>query len=558
MKHLLLTLPLLLVAGTSLLAQNRLVPADNVTELHRVWVQEGVDLTADRYGRAVWGGVDLTGDSIGDFAVYRSSTSEWYFYAGGNPPEQDAFWVKDSVGRVPPYVGSFTGDTSLYWLFRSGYREVVDGFSYFYDILELYHLMDTSENAVPYEKVDQGKLNPPIERSVRDVRVLDVNGDQIPDVVSILGGIRVGQQRDSVDNREQIWIHLGGPEFTLATPDIIIVDTGTVKTETSNWDVRFADFDGDGYMDMMTGGGYRNTGEMLRFYWGDEDSPQSWEERDFDRNLILEHGVHGINNIVTLHIFDANGDGAADLGSYEFAEVEGNRLYMSGQGKDFRTRSFTLDDADLLYENGFLLTISAGFLNDSSRRNEPIIFANSYAQPDPDAIYMVSGGAWGPDHDYDAEYRWSGPGPIGYESRGVQDITGDGWDDFIGASATHGGIVPEGIAQVFSGGPYIPFDDPTVSVREEPVAGESGGLYLWPNPVIDELHIAWRGDLQEMPARFEVYDTRGSLVVSGDIDSLRGKAVWECADVANGHYTLVSYSSRGVQIAAVPLYIQRY
>ena len=94
---------------------------------------------------------------------------------------------------------------------------------------------------------------------------------------------------------------------------------------------------------------------------------------------------------------------------------------------------------------------------------------------------------------------------------------------------------------ILAGGPYIPFDDPTVSVREEPVAGIRAGLFLWPNPVVDELHIAWRGDLTAMPRRFEIYDMAGRLVVGAEVDPSLGTVTWQCAGVESGSYLLIGY-----------------
>ena len=89
-----------------------------------------------------------------------------------------------------------------------------------------------------------------------------------------------------------------------------------------------------------------------------------------------------------------------------------------------------------------------------------------------------------------------------------------------------------------------------------------GATWFWPNErrivaLIDELNIAWRGDLAQMPARFEVFNSRGESIVSGSVDPWQGKALWECADVANGSYVLVGYDQEGRQIGSAPVLIQR-
>ena len=161
---------------------------------------------------------------------------------------------------------------------------------------------------------------------------------------------------------------------------------------------------------------------------------------------------------------------------------------------------------------------------------------------DPGSVMFLSGGTNGPDGDYDA---YIAPSRLGWA---LGDVTGDGWGDY-GASDPTDGVISSGVAVIYAGGPYIPLDDTTLSVREVPVAGESGGLYLWPNPVDDELNIAWRGDLPQMPARFTVYDARGAIVAEGEIEPRKGKALWLCADFPPGLFILQCYADNGTTIA---------
>src|SRR5690606_34112559 len=118
-------------------------------------------------------------------------------------------------------------------------------------------------------------------------------------------------------------------------------------------------------------------GPMLRFYWGDENSPWSWATRPPDRDLQLIHGQIGINSILGMGIYDLNGDGAADIGSYEYEEVSGSRIYLSGNGKNARTRSFSIDDADYYVRNGVISSVTSGYINDSSRRYEAVGFGGT-------------------------------------------------------------------------------------------------------------------------------------------------------------------------------------
>ena len=131
------------------------------------------------------------------------------------------------------------------------------------------------------------------------------------------------------------------------------------------------------------------------------------------------------------------------------------------------------------------------------------------------------------------------------------DVNGDGWQDVIFGNFNYRS--QGGIGVIFAGGPYIPNDDTTTSVEEYPVAGESGRLYLWPNPVADELHLAWKGNLKRMPARFAVYDLLGRLVAEEEADTWSGSAVLPCTALHSGTYCLVVYDTTEHIIATLEM-----
>ena len=225
-------------------------------------------------------------------------------------------------------------------------------------------------------------------------------------------------------------------------------------------------------------------------------------------------------------------------------------LFLSGSAS-IRTRSFTRADADsefILPEN-FSYSLATASLNDTAYGLDMLPLIASLVQYSPGTLMFLSGGSNGPDRDYEARIS------EGRQCWRIGDVTGDGWED-IGGTDPQDGVLSSGVASIYAGGPYIPLDDPTLSVQEVPVAGESGGLYLWPNPVDDELNIAWRGNLKQMPVRFEVYDARGVLVAEGEVDPWRGKTLWLCADMPAGRYTLVAYAQNGAQIAAAPVAVR--
>lgn len=528
----------------ALAAQNQLVPAPDAVKLRRVWSIQGGPVTADEIGYNIWGGTDITGDSIADFAVYRGSDNTWLFYRGGSPPETASFLEIDSVGSIPPYIANFYGDDRRFALLRSGYAETVDDFTYFYDIILLHALSDGSIHQEPALSIDHGAKEPPVQRFINTILVEDINNDDFSDVAVVLNGVRVGQDRFAGDFTSQVWIYFGGADFGLDTPDVVVRDTGLFGS-ADNWQIHFADLDGDQRMDMTLSGVYEGVGEMIRFYWGDENSPQSWSQRDPDRDIPIIEGTIGLdynlNRIPYLEDFD--GDGAADLVGSEFIpEFDGAYVYLSSR-KNARSRSFRLDDADLFYP-GVHSGFSVGPLNCSVNgpRYDMLPLGTRY----------VSGSSSGPDFDYEAYFPPEHLGNGDAIGRGgpVGDVTGDGWPDYGAGNETYAAPFRDaGIAMIFAGGPYIPFDDPSMLVERYPVAGDPVGLFLWPNPVESELHIAWKGNLRTMPARFAVYDPDAKLIVEGEVDPWRGEAVWQCAGVAAGAYLLVAYDNDDNPIA---------
>ncbi len=145
-------------------------------------------------------------------------------------------------------------------------------------------------------------------------------------------------------------------------------------------------------------------------------------------------------------------------------------------------------------------------------------------------------GPRGPDLSFEC-YTANGLGNAFHLMAPVGDCNGDGWDDFMtGYSGWY--QFDQGIAQVWAGGPYIPRDSTTLGVRDIASEGHADAVSVWPNPVGAELHVAWRGDLRQMPVRYELYDVRGALRSSGAIEPWRGTVVLDCTALEAGTYVL--------------------
>jgi hypothetical protein len=90
-------------------------------------------------------------------------------------------------------------------------------------------------------------------------------------------------------------------------------------------------------------------------------------------------------------------------------------------------------------------------------------------------------------------------------------------------------------------------------VRDLELEGKQGALSLWPNPVVDAVNIAWRGDLRHAPSRFVVHDLLGKVMAEGRVDPAIGAAIWHCADVTPGAYLLSIFDRHDILITTTTL-----
>ena len=529
-------------------AQNQLVPAEGAVKLRRVWTMIGDDVEGkNRIGQEVGGLPDINNDSIADFVVRTPSGLLLFLGSRGQISSEPYKVIRDgSLIARTPIVGDFWGDGRL---------SIGIGMSYdgpggnYVDVLQLFALDSGVTLSEKRAELDPFRtLDPPVLYSQPTVAVMEIDGRAGDELTLVEERLYRG---DSLYETAEVWFYLGGPDFQLDSHSVLIRDTGLFGPP-SNFSARFADLDGDRRVDMVMSGTYPGVGEMLRFYWGDDDSPASWSRRPPDRDVRLVHGQIGINDLLSANFGDFDGDGITDLASQEYEDVAGVRVYLSSSGKNVRTRSFDLADADVTYSEDYSLSRwRVGPLNDSLQRFDMLPVGGTIS-PGQTARFLVSGGSLGPDHDYEA---WYAPGLDGLFNEfvfnvgaAVGDITSDGWPDLLYGAPNYG-IAQQGIAFVLAGGPEIPLDDPSMAVEEYPVAGESGGLYLWPNPVEDELHIAWRGNLRLMPARFKIFELNGELIIESDADAHHGEMLWKCAGVAAGIYLLIVYDNDNNRIA---------
>ncbi|MEZ4784607.1 MAG: FG-GAP-like repeat-containing protein [Candidatus Kapaibacterium sp.] len=534
--HTSLFLPLLGVlffTSISLEAQNEIVQNPEAVLLRRVWMMRGGVVGGDRVGALAGALTDVNHDSLQDFIWGLGSTGVWHLQYGGSPisdtPAQSFF---HSTTLSYPVVGNFWGGSQEYVVFADFYTTKPAGRTQYHPLVKAYAIDNDTIDLRGVGTFDPSRgIWPGLESTITDMFAVDLNQDGDDELIVIVPGIQFDQE---VDKRAEVWIFEGGPEFQLDTPTVVLKDTEENLTDVY---AAVGDLDGDSLPDLMIGANYVGTGPgnrpiRYKFWWG--------KNRLSDLSIIPDHSVTldkaSVNIDAKFTLLDCDGDGVKDILRLLYTTPLGVYLYRSAAGKNIRDRQLTIDDADG-YFPGYSIFGSGGYLGDSLQRFESIIMLGA-------RVMFFQGGKNGPNYSYDAYYSAADggltPGNVFGQGGPVGDVSGNGWEDYLTANPGWFNL-EQGIVILLEGGPYIPTDDTTSGVEVVATVEHGSALHIWPNPVTDELHVAWRGDLKASPSLLRVYDMSGRLVVDGSVEGWRGEAVWKCGSVAVGSYLLVVY-----------------
>ena len=361
--------------------------------------------------------------------------------------------------------------------------------------------------------------SPGVRGNLDDFTVADLNNDGADELIVFIGFI-IGAQAPW---HSQVWIYQGGPNFQLDTPTTVLRES--IAEFGSSPIGGVGDFDGDGHVDIgMLQNPTSGRSNHLMFWFGNGGIPEDGAIPD--RSVAIEYGWWTVVNV--------DGDSTSDILTDRF-------VFHSAGGKSARTRAFDEADADVtLIENRYLHQ-RFGPMNNRAGRYD-MVGTMAYEAATGGQLRAFSGGPNGPDATYDAVFYESDYGffesPSGRLNMPAGDVNGDGWSDFLGGNPRYYDDTDRGVVVVLAGGPYIPVDDPSMGVREVVTGERPRSVFIWPMPVADELNIAWRGDLERMPARFKVFDVGGGLVARGAVDPYVGSAHWRCGDAPPGAYVL--------------------
>jgi hypothetical protein len=520
-----LVLFVVLASATAVLAQEgSIVQSADPVKLRLFWAQQG-PAHQSSFGNGFGGIPDIDGDGYDDIVVASANPWRyWLFHGDAVRPWLDTSWSYDSAYsyEFPPMVGRVLGGNQRF-LALGRFREE----RYNIDLLRIDSGRIDKRPAYIWKSTDANR--PGVSARLLDLAVADLDHDGADELICFA----LFLDGDVNPRWSRIWIYKGGEGFQLDTPDVELLEPGWESERSIDGEV--GDIDGDGNLDVITTQGYAGRGTVMNIWFGDGRLPTA---RRPDRSFEVTIGFW--------HLVDADGDGVQDI-------MEDQRLYLSSKGRSARTRSFAEDDVDFVISDIRYFAYSFGPLNNRSGKYD-MLGPSAYDQAFGPKSIVYSGGPNGPDHVIDAVFFPYDHGFLGdVDRRGsgpAGDINGDGWSDFLfGNPEYYDPGVDVGIVGILAGGPYIPVDDPAMSVRHVVTGEHPRALSIWPNPVRERLNIAWRGDLAHRPTRFEIVDARGAIVADGTVDPSIGLATWNSAAVPPGMYVVRVFGERGVPLA---------
>jgi hypothetical protein len=492
-------------------------------QLRQIWRVTGGEFGGGEVGDGFGSCGDINSDGIEDFAVHYGTALQWRIYYGGKEPlDTTPVRILDSLGAIPshPVVGDFWGTGHKAVGFPWGSTESINGNTVYYYELHIYRTDSNRLSEAPVLNLALKQMEPPVQSQPVAIEAADLDSDGADELILLFAGITHNMVST---RRPEVWIYRGGPNFQVDTPTVILRDDST-NFGSGSYTLIAGRFDNDPYPDLMARFKQSDGSYKMSFWFGVPGSPWNWSQHP-DRTALF-----GGIDVAAL---DCDGDNVIDLAFP--GPAESVSLFLSRSGKNTRNRPITLNDADLvLHKPGYTLPLNLGYLSDSSCRYAMLGLLG------PGITLGFSGGPTGPDGLYDAT-----SGALGFTVLPLGDVTGDGWNDLIDGDYTDN--FNSGYAAVYAGGPYIP-RDPSSGVEQIVVAGRSDAISTWPNPLSDQLHIAWRGDLAQMPEHFQVHDLLGRLIADGSLDTWRGESLWQCADAAPGIYLLSIFDHDGHRI----------
>jgi hypothetical protein len=257
--------------------------------LRKIWEVTGGEFGGGRVGDGFGSVSDINGDSLEDWAVHYGTASEWHIFYGSRDEELSTTPVTiiDTIAGAlgHPVVGDFWGTDHKAIGFPSGGTALR---IFRTDSLRL----DTVESAW----FNPQAMSPTTSLSIKELAAGDLDNDGDDELIIFSSGaIRSG----NISRKPEVWIFRGGPEFQVDTPTVILRDTE--ENDAAGYQMFTGRFDGDERPDLAMGFKAQGSGNKLSFWLSAEGSPWNWSKPD---------RVVAMGGVIPL---DCDGDGLLDM-----------------------------------------------------------------------------------------------------------------------------------------------------------------------------------------------------------------------------------------------------
>ncbi len=190
---------------------------------------------------------DIDGDGRDELILTRDNPYGWQLFHGDSlRPRPDTTWFfSGKVASTVPVVGNFYGGgkryVALYGHWLQGPRSW-DRFDLYLFALDSGRIADTAR-----AMWDSWPGTDPLVL-LSDVAAADLDGDGDDELILFSAtAYHDGGWRDN----GEIWIYEGGPNFTLDTPTVVLINPQP-HSRSNTADLEVADVDGDGHPDLLT------------------------------------------------------------------------------------------------------------------------------------------------------------------------------------------------------------------------------------------------------------------------------------------------------------------
>jgi hypothetical protein len=290
--RIMLTITLLLAAASGAHAQriDTIKANPDAKPLRKIWEVTGGEFGGGRVGDGFGSVSDINGDSLEEWAVHYGDAQEWHiFYGSREELSTTPVIIIDTITGViaHPIVGDFWGTGHKALAFAQGNRK-----------LQIYRTDSLRLDTIAAAVLDPSTMTPFTTISLQEVLAADLDNDGADELVLISRG--VGRGSSLIGRYPEVWIYRGGSGFQVDTPTVILRDAEN-NGGNGGQTIVIGRADNDDKLDVITVSPYSDGVSKTKFFFGREGSPWNWSEPD---RVVAMGGVMPL---------DCDGDGVLDM-----------------------------------------------------------------------------------------------------------------------------------------------------------------------------------------------------------------------------------------------------